>query len=296
MWIVNSSLFCQIFLVTVSVGQRFNSADFFKRELKSCDGNSKTSPEPLLSITDECQLLNSFEAYSLTSSKKINFKKPLNGRITVQFPNGPNVHVSVSDRLKLKKCIQIKAELFEDVTEVTGHFVNNILQNQATISLSNGTIILVKLNSAGHVIGFQKHFDKHGLQVLSHWNEGPAVWNKTVTNLFVFSQKINSKHFSTFDFDTFFLCPLLSQNAAWNCSDVEMSQLDLIDGFPQPTTDQLEIQQVSFNIDAEAKIKKIMTNGKFFKTVCKASNNLRSWIGSLEDDKNNFLFYDVEVT
>jgi hypothetical protein len=268
---------------------------YFKRDLvdPACDINSIVSSEPVLRITEECQLVNSFEAYSIKSSKKINFKKPLNGKITIQFPNGLNENVGANDRLRLKKCIQVKAELFDDITELMGHFVDNILQDQATISLSNGTVILVKLNPAGQIIGFQKHFEINGLQVLSHWNEGPAIWNKSVTNLFVFSQKVNSKHLTTFDFDRFFMCQLLSQNAAWNCSDVEMSQLDFIDGFPVPKFVQ-KVLEASFNLDTKSRVKQI-DSGNNLKAACDANSiNLKSWLHVFQDG-NPFLFSNAMV-
>jgi hypothetical protein len=270
---------------------------YFKRDLAdiSCDVSSRISKKPpLLSVTEDCTASNSFEAFVFKAGKKINFKKPLNGKITVQFPNGPNKYMNVNDRLKLKKCIQIRADLFNDTTEVSGHFVDNYLLNQATISLANGTTILVKLDATGHIVGFQKHFGNKGLQGLSHWNEGPAIWNKSMTDLFVFSQLINKKHLSTFDFDTFMLCQFLSQHAAWNCEDVENFQLDFLDEFPVPKPNLQVIKDVSFNMETKTMIKHTLTETDYRKNVCKTKNSLKAWLGALQDE-NPLLFYDQEV-
>jgi hypothetical protein len=281
----------------VECQQYHSTSGYFKRDLAdiSCDVSSRISQEPLLTVTEDCTASNSFETFVLKSGKKINFKKPLNGKISVKFPNGPNKHMVVNDRLKLKKCIQIRADLFTDTAEVSGHFVDNYLQNQAIISLANGTSILVKLDDTiGRIVGFQKHFGTKGLQGLSHWNEGHAIWNKNMTDLFVFSQPINNKHLSTFGFDTFILCQFISQHAAWNCEDVEKSQLYFRDGFPIPKPSLQVIKEVSFNINTKTMIKDTITETNNRKTVCETKNSLNSWLGAIQYD-NPIFIYDAEV-
>ena len=117
----------------------------------NCD--SYCDNTPLLELGEEfCKDGKGIDRFQVKSSKKINWKKPLNGKIKFKFTtNSEN-----SDVLKLKKCIKISPSFSQkkrELDELTAYFYENVPQNEATLLYTNETTILVKLNHEGKVKG-----------------------------------------------------------------------------------------------------------------------------------------------
>ena len=117
----------------------------------NCDNYCDNTP--LLELSEEfCKNGEGLDRFQVKSSKKINWKKPLNGKIKFRFTtNSDN-----SDVLRLKKCIKISRSFSQkkrDLVELTAYFHENVPQNEATLLYTNETTILMQLNNEGKIKG-----------------------------------------------------------------------------------------------------------------------------------------------
>ena len=96
---------------------------------------------PLIELSQEsCNNGLGFDKFQMQSSKKINWKKPINGKIRFKL----RTTSGKSDVLKLKKCVKIASGFSDraaDLTEVTAYFQENVPRNEATLLYTNGTTV-----------------------------------------------------------------------------------------------------------------------------------------------------------
>ena len=105
---------------------------------------------PLIELTQEsCNNELGFEKFQIESSKKINWKKPLNGKIRFKFSGNSGK----SDALRLKKCVKVltsfKQEGEAKLIELTAYFQDNVPQNETTFVYTNENKIVVDLRKQG---------------------------------------------------------------------------------------------------------------------------------------------------
>ena len=101
---------------------------------------------PLIELTQEsCNNELGFDKFQIESSKKINWKKPLNGKIRFKFSGNSGK----SDALRLKKCVKVltsfKHEGEAKLIELTAYFQDNVPQNETTFVYTNENKIVVDL-------------------------------------------------------------------------------------------------------------------------------------------------------
>ena len=101
---------------------------------------------PLIELTQEsCNNELGFDKFQIESSKKINWKKPLNGKIRFKFSGNSGK----SDALRLKKCVKVltsfKHEGQAKLIELTAYFQDNVPQNETTFIYTNENKIVVDL-------------------------------------------------------------------------------------------------------------------------------------------------------
>ena len=101
---------------------------------------------PLIELTQEsCNNELGFDKFQIESSKKINWKKPLNGKIRFKFSGNSGK----SDALRLKKCVKVltsfKYEGEAKLIELTAYFQDNVPQNETTFVYTNENKIVVDL-------------------------------------------------------------------------------------------------------------------------------------------------------
>ena len=101
---------------------------------------------PLIELTQEsCNNELGFDKFQIESSKKINWKKPLNGKIRFKFSGNSRK----SDALRLKKCVKVltsfKHEGEAKLIELTAYFQDNVPQNETTFVYTNENKIVVDL-------------------------------------------------------------------------------------------------------------------------------------------------------
>ena len=101
---------------------------------------------PLIELTQEsCNNELGFDKFQIESSKKINWKKPLNGKIRFKFSGNSGK----SDALRLKKCVKVltsfKQEGEAKLIELTAYFQDNVPQNETTFIYTNENKIVVDL-------------------------------------------------------------------------------------------------------------------------------------------------------
>ena len=105
---------------------------------------------PLIELTQEsCNNELGFDKFQIESSKKINWKKPLNGKIRFKFSGNSGK----SDALRLKKCVKVltsfKHEGEAKLIELTAYFQDNVPQNETTFVYTNENKIVVDLRKQG---------------------------------------------------------------------------------------------------------------------------------------------------
>ena len=101
---------------------------------------------PLIELTQEsCNNGLGFDKYQIESSKKINWKKPLNGKIRFKFRGNSGK----SDALRLKKCVKVLPSFTKEgetkLIELTAYFQDNVPQNETTFVYTNENKIVVDL-------------------------------------------------------------------------------------------------------------------------------------------------------
>ena len=101
---------------------------------------------PLIELTQEsCNNELGFDKFQIESSKKINWKKPLNGKIRFKFSGNSGK----SDALRLKRCVKVltsfKHEGEAKLIELTAYFQDNVPQNETTFVYTNENKIVVDL-------------------------------------------------------------------------------------------------------------------------------------------------------
>ena len=101
---------------------------------------------PLIELSQEsCNNELGFDKFQIESFKKINWKKPLNGKIRFKFSGNSGK----SDALRLKKCVKVltsfKHEGEAKLIELTAYFQDNVPQNETTFVYTNENKIVVDL-------------------------------------------------------------------------------------------------------------------------------------------------------
>ena len=100
----------------------------------------------LIELTQEsCSNGLGFDKFQIESSKNINWKKPLNGKIRFKFSGNSRK----SDALRLKKCVKVltsfKHEGKAKLDSLTAYFQDNVPQNETTLIYTNENKIVVDL-------------------------------------------------------------------------------------------------------------------------------------------------------
>ena len=112
----------------------------------SSSKDSNICGAPILEFTEEsCKNGMGFDQFQVQSSKKINWKKPLNGKIRLKFGGNSGK----SDALRLKKCVKVLSSFTQDLIELTAYFQENVPRNEATLLYANETTVLLQLRNGG---------------------------------------------------------------------------------------------------------------------------------------------------
>ena len=125
-----------------------------------------------LKITENCNEPKSITRFQIQSAKRLNLKKPLNGRIKILFKSK-----SSNDFMKFKKCFQILPELYRDTFSMIANFNENIPYGEISINFQNDTSIKMNLNENEHTHDVIKYYDEdEKLTKLNHCEYPNSNW------------------------------------------------------------------------------------------------------------------------
>ena len=147
----------------------------------SSSKDSNICGAPILEFTEEsCKNGMGFDQFQVQSSKKINWKKPLNGKIRLKFGGNSGK----SDALRLKKCVKVLSSFTQDLIELTAYFQENVPRNEATLVYANETTVLLQLSLDGRVQGMWKKLNfKNQLNDIHHCDFPSYKWRRIAENI-----------------------------------------------------------------------------------------------------------------
>ena len=136
-------------------------------------GNNLCNKIPL-ELTENCNEPTSSSRFQIQSAKRLNLKKPLNGRIKILYKSK-----SSNDYMKLKKCFQLSHEFCKDTFSIVANFVENELYGEISIIFQNNTSIKMNLNENKQIHNVIKYYDgMENLIQLSHCEQSNSKWVK----------------------------------------------------------------------------------------------------------------------
>ena len=173
---------------------------------------------PYFQFVEDCGG-DAISQFKITGGKKVNLKKPLNGKMVIQVETSD--FRSTSDALKMKKCIQFDetSRLFlNSVREVSAEFVENVPRNEFSVKFVNGTKKILNLDQNGVSKGTVQYFDSNGEPTEIIQDGIEEKWTYFIEGKFwKFSQKFsdNFQLLSDRKFHKFYLCKFVNPLSGW---------------------------------------------------------------------------------
>ena len=174
--------------------------------------------QPLLRFTDNCNDANAIDWFQFEGGKKINFKKPLKGKVKITIDSGR------SDVTRLKKCLVLSVT---SVSELSVNFQDNNVVGKVILRLTNGTKIEVNTDENGRVQGVQKLFDdEDNLEEISTCDLDFKWYRKTKSlQWLTLSKMYGNSMLHSKDWQVFVLCKGVSEHVVVDCAKIQSNQL-----------------------------------------------------------------------
>ena len=180
--------------------------------------------QPLLRFTDNCNDANAIDWFQFEGGKKINFKKPLKGKVKITIDSGR------SDVTRLKKCLVLSVT---SVSELSVNFQDNNVVGKVILRLTNGTKIEVNTDENGRIQGVQKLFDdEDNLEEISTCDLDFKWYRKNKSlQWLTLSKMYGNSMLHSKDWQVFVLCKGVSEHVVVGCAKIQSHQLVNHNGF-----------------------------------------------------------------
>ena len=181
--------------------------------------------QPIFEFTSDCYA-GTANFKIVQSGKKVNFKKALNGMVTLKFGN------EGSDALKFKKCPKFDKTNYQNMISFSAKFRENVPFGQAEITFRNNTRILVNLDQEGKIIGVQKYQNElEKYEEIAHCDL-EEKWSSMDSNWKLLDQEWNQLHLVSYNFQQFYFCQTYDTKLGYNCFEVDSNVLVGTEEFP----------------------------------------------------------------
>ena len=236
--------------------------------------------QPLLRFTDNCNDDNAINWFQFEAGKKINFKKPLKGKVKITINSGR------SDATRLKKCLVLSVQP-EIVLELSVNFQDNIVVGKVTMRLTNDTKIEVNTDENGMVQGVQKLFDHQDkLEEISTCDLDSKWYRTKGLQWLTLSKMYGNFMLHSKDWQVFVLCKGVSEHVMVDCTKIQSHQLVNLNGFLTLA------DQATDNLVLHHYVQDKMYSPENVRNKCENSTNLNEWFEFLGNFETLPYFYD----
>ena len=250
----------------------------------------KCESGPLIEFSDQCDVPGVLTTFKVYSTKKINYKKPLNGNLKVKFEDEAN------DAIKMKKCINIWPTFSKTLTIAT-KFKNNIPTGITTLE-DISYFYEVNLNDHGIVKGVVKRCKKP-IEIKSKENDDylkDICFEDKLDKLFscdfpnvvwqffsvyqYWSTRNNGFEVITTNFNEFHSCKKIFGTIASQCS--APSEVNSLNGFFTVEVDENPKEVYDLNLISGETVKQSEVEAFKQKMCLESSKSISSWVRFIE--------------